>query len=416
MPFSELGLTAPLVAAAQALGLEQPTPIQRAAIGPALLGRDLLACAPTGSGKTLAYALALLQRLRPVAALPPQALVLVPTRELASQVGATLSALAHVLPQPCKINVVFGGVSINPQMMQLRGGCALLVATPGRLLDLVAHNAVHLANVNLLVLDEADRLLDIGFADELNAVLALLPVPRQNLFFSATFAPAVQALAATLLRDPIRIDVRLDTTHPATIVQRAIAVDAPRRTQLLLHLIKQQAWSRVLVFVATKFASEIVADKLRKGGLAAEPLHGQLSQGKRSQVLADFKASRVRVVVATDLAARGLDIANLPVVVNYDLPRATLDYTHRIGRTGRAGEPGLAVSLVSADSQAHWRLIAKRQRLQLALESIAGFEAKPVTPPVSCAPEAPGNGGIKGRRPNKKDKLRAASADPNHGS
>ncbi|MDD5030739.1 MAG: DEAD/DEAH box helicase [Rhodoferax sp.] len=417
MPFSELGLTAPLVAAAQALGFQQPTPVQRAAIPPALLGRDLLACAPTGSGKTLAFALALLQRLSPAAPSSPQALVLVPTRELASQVGDTLSALACVLPRRCKINVVFGGVSINPQMMRLRGGCMVLVATPGRLLDLVAHNAVHLASIKLLVLDEADRLLDLGFADELGALLALLPMQRQNLFFSATFAPALQALAAALLHDPARVDVRPDTRHPATIVQRAIAVDAPRRTQLLLHLIKQQAWSRVLVFVATKFATEIVADKLRKGGLAAEPLHGQLSQGKRSQVLADFKASRVQVVVATDLAARGLDIANLPVVVNYDLPRATLDYTHRIGRTGRAGEAGLAVSLVSADSQAHWRLIQKRQRLQLALESIVGFETKQVTPPDSCAPEAPGNGGIKGKRPSKKDKLRAAAVHPsNHGS
>jgi len=224
----------------------------------------------------------------------------------------------------------------------------------------------------------------------------------------------VQALANTLLHDPVRIDVRPDAAPPLEIVQRAIAVDTPRRTQLLRHLIQQNAWSRVLVFVATKFASEIVADKLRKAGLTAEPFHGELSQGKRTQVLTDFKAERLAVVVATDVAARGLDIAGLPVVVNFDLPRAASDYTHRVGRTGRAGEPGLALSFVSAATLAHWRLIAKRQQLSIELESIAGFEALEAAPPASSLPDAPGNGGIKGSRPSKKDKLRtqAAQAKP----
>jgi superfamily II DNA/RNA helicase len=292
----------------------------------------------------------------------------------------------------------------------LRGGTEVLVATPGRLLDLVAHNAVKLSGVNLLVLDEADRLLDLGFAEELNQLLALLPAKRQSLFFSATFAPAVQALANTLLQEPVRVDVRPDAAPPTEIVQRAISVDTPRRTQLLRHLIQQNAWTRVLVFVATKFAAEIVADKLRKAGLTAEPFHGELSQGKRTQVLTDFKAERLGVVVATDVAARGLDIAGLPVVVNFDLPRSAGDYTHRVGRTGRAGEPGLAVSFVSAATQAHWRLIAKRQGLELILESIPGFEATEVAPPASSAPEAAGNGGVKGLRPSKKDKLRALAA------
>ena len=410
MPFSTLGLSSPLLQAIHTLGFDASTPIQLGAIGPALQSRDVLGCAHTGSGKTLAFALPLLQSLSGPSGKFAQALVLVPTRELATQVGDSIGALAQHLPQRPRVSVVFGGVSINPQMMGLRGGTEVLVATPGRLLDLVAHNAVKLSGVKLLVLDEADRLLDLGFAEELNQLLALLPARRQSLFFSATFAPAVQALANTLLRDPFRVDVRPDAAPPLEIVQRAIAVDTPRRTQLLRHLIQQNAWSRVLVFVATKFASEIVADKLRKAGLSAEPFHGELSQGKRTQVLADFKAERLAVVVATDVAARGLDIAGLPVVVNFDLPRSASDYTHRVGRTGRAGEPGLAVSFVSVATQAHWRLIAKRQQLTLELESIAGFEALEAAPPASSLPDATGNGGIKGSRPSKKDKLRAQAA------
>ena len=230
------------------------------------------------------------------------------------------------------------------------------------------------------------------------------------MFFRSRFAPAGQALANTLLHDPARVDVRPDAAPPNEILQRAIAVDTPKRTQLLRHLIQQNAWARVLVFVATKFAAEIVADKLRKVGLTAEPFHGELSQGKRTQVLTDFKAERLGVVVATDVAARGLDIAGLPVVVNFDLPRSANDYTHRVGRTGRAGEAGLAVSFVSAATQAHWRLIAKRQHLALELESIPGFEALESAPPASNHPDAAGNGGVKGLRPSKKDKIRALAA------
>jgi len=316
--------------------------------------------------------------------------------------------------QPPKVSVVFGGVSINPQMMALRGGSDLIVATPGRLLDLLDHNALSLSHVRTLVLDEADRLLDLGFSDELARILALLPAQRQNLFFSATFAPAVQALADALLREPLRVDVLPAPQTTPDIAQRAIAVEPGRRTQLLRHLIGQQRWTRVLVFVATKHAAEIVADKLRKGGIQAEPFHGLLSQGKRSQVLADFKAQRISVVVATDLAGRGIDIEQLPVVVNFDLPRSATDYTHRIGRTGRAGESGIAVSFVSADTAAHWRLIAKRHDLACPLEEIAGFEPPPIPSSAPAGASAPGSptGGIKGKRPSKKDKLRAAAAKP----
>ncbi|MDD5001593.1 DEAD/DEAH box helicase [Rhodoferax sp.] len=410
MTFSSLGLNTSLLQALHRLGWVTPTPIQLAAIAPALLGQDVLGCAHTGSGKTLAFALPLLQTLSPQASRQPQALVLLPTRELAAQVGDTLRDLAQQLPVPVKISVVFGGVSINPQMMALRGGTQVLVATPGRLLDLVAQHAVKLDQIKWLVLDEADRLLDLGFAQELNQILALLPQQRQSLFFSATFSPAVQTLAHSMLHEPVWVDVRPDAAPPVDITQRAIAVDASRRTQLLRHLITQHGWSRVLVFVATKFAAEIVADKLRKGGATAEPFHGELSQGKRTQVLADFKAERLSVVVATDVAARGLDIAQLPVVVNFDLPRSATDYTHRIGRTGRAGLPGLAVSFVSAEAQSHWRLISKRHHLKVPLESVVGFEAQDEAPAPSTDPNAAGNGGIKGKRLSKKDKLRAQAA------
>ena len=360
MPFSSLGLSAALLRAVAAKAWLAPTAIQQAVLAPALQGCDLLASAQTGSGKTAAFALALLQQFEAAVPQTPRrlrALVLVPTRELSTQVGEQIRSLGQYLPRALKVAIVFGGVSINPQMLRLRGGADIMVATPGRLLDLLDHNALTLSGVATLVLDEADRLLDLGFAEELTRILARLPQQRQNLFFSATFPAAVQALAQTLLRDPVRIEVAPEPQTQPDIAQRVIEVDAGQRTQLLRHLIAQNHWSRVLVFVATKHAAEMVADKLRKARINAEPFHGELSQGKRTQVLADFKASRLKVVIATDVAARGLDIAQLPVVVNFDLPRSALDYIHRIGRTGRAGERGVALSFVSAASEAHWRLI-----------------------------------------------------------
>ncbi|MDI1273140.1 DEAD/DEAH box helicase [Polaromonas sp.] len=413
MPFSSLGLSPALIHAVSNKGYLAPTPVQAAAIPAILQGRDVLGSAQTGSGKTAAFVLPLLQQLLTGPHEKPRrvrALVLVPTRELAAQVGETVRSLAQQLPQALKVATVFGGVSINPQMMNLRGGADIVVATPGRLLDLVDHNALVLTSVTALVLDEADRLFELGFADELRRVLALLAPQRQNLFFSATLPPAVQALAQTLLREPVRIDVLAGPEQAPDIVQRAIAVDAGRRTQLLRHLIQTKGWRRVLVFVATKHAAEIVADKLRKVRINAEPFHGELSQGKRTQVLADFKASRLKVVIATDVAARGLDIEQLPVVVNYDLPRSAVEYIHRIGRTGRAGESGGALSFVSADTLAHWRLIEKRQQLSLPLEQIEGFEPLQVQVSTDEAGSPPATGGIKGKRPSKKDKLRAAAA------
>ena len=415
LPFSALGLSAELVRAAGDLGFQTPTPIQAQAIPAILAGSDLVGSAQTGSGKTGAFGLPLLQRLQQDGPAPAprrvRALVLVPTRELAAQVGEVLRSLGERLPQVPKIAVLFGGVSINPQMMGLRGGADAVVATPGRLLDLLEHNALKLDAVQMLVLDEADRLLDLGFSEELQRVLALLPTRRQNLFFSATFPPEVQTLANSLLRDPVRVEVSATAANEPAIVQRVIAVDAIKRTELLRHLLKQNErdWSRVLVFVATRYATEHVAWKLHKNGIFATPFHGELSQGARAKVLAEFKNGQWDVVVTTDLAARGIDIAQLPVVVNYDLPRSAVDYVHRIGRTGRAGESGLAVSFVSASSEAHMGLIEKRQGLSLPREVIAGFEPTDTAVPASPNP-SPGTGGVKGKRPSKKDKLRAAAA------
>ena len=415
MPFSSLGFSSALLPsllrAIAENGYLAPTAIQAAAIPAILQGRDIVASAQTGSGKTAAFALPMLHRL---AETPTgttrriRGLILVPTRELAAQVGEAIVGLAKYLPQRIKVAVVFGGVSINPQMMNLRGGADIIVATPGRLIDLIDHNALTLATVSMLVLDEADRLLDLGFGEELGRILALLPAQRQNLFFSATFPLAIEALAASMLIDPLRIEVQAAPQTEPDIVQRAIEVDPSRRTQLLRHLVQTEKFNRVLVFVATKHAAEIVADKLRKADIEAEPFHGELSQGKRNQVLQDFKLKILQVVVATDVAARGIDIAQLPVVVNYDLPRSSVDYTHRIGRTGRAGESGIAISFVSADTEAHFKLIEKRQRLNVPREQVAGFEPVQIQQLNPADPAA--NGGIKGKRPSKKDKLREAAA------
>lgn len=418
MPFSSLGFSPALFPAFSRAMAEKgylaPTAIQSEAIPAILQGRDVVGSAQTGSGKTAAFALPLLQQLAqtPAVANAPRrsvrGLILVPTRELAAQVGEEIVSLAKYLPQRVKVAVVFGGVSINPQMMNLRGGADIMVATPGRLLDLIDHNALSLGTVSLLVLDEADRLLDLGFGEELNRLLALLPAKRQNLFFSATFPPAIEALAATLLNEPVRVEIEAAPQSAPDIAQRAIEVDPSRRTQLLRHLVQTEKWSRVLVFVATKHAAEIVADKLRKADIEAEPFHGELSQGKRTQVLQDFKEKRLQVVVATDVAARGIDIAQLPAVVNYDLPRSSSDYTHRIGRTGRAGESGCAINFVSAVTEAHFRLIEKRQGLKVAREQVAGFEPVEMLAPNAADPLS--TGGIKGKRPSKKDKLREAAA------
>ena len=421
--FADLGLDAALQQAAAAAGWLQPTEVQCAVLPPVLAGRDVLAQAPTGAGKTAGFVLPLLQRVLAdagaVAARPRRlaALVLAPTRELAAQIAAAAQGLAPQL----RTVVVVGGVSINPQMMALRGGAHVVVGTPGRLLDLTRQNALRLADVQVVVLDEADRLLDADFGDETRRVLALLPRPRQTLLFSATLTDNVLAVASAVQTHAVRLTVTCqmhaqkaapDEAKPSAapdIVQRALVVDSARRTPLLRHLIAQHRWRRVLVFVGTQHAAEHVADKLRQAGLPAAALHGDLSQGRRAQALADLASGQLQVLVATDLAARGLDVPALDAVVNHDLPRSATDHTHRIGRTGRAGATGVAISFVLADapgSEAHFRLVEKRQQQRVPRQVEPGFEPAAVLPPLPADP----NGGVKGRRPSKKDKLRAAAA------
>ena len=408
MSFDPLNLHPALLRAVTQRGYSAPTAIQTLAVPVILQGKDVIACAQTGSGKTSAFCLPLLQLWSAERITKPRkvhSLILVPTRELATQVGDTLHSLANYLPKPVKLAIAYGGISINPQMLHLRGGADIVVATPGRLLDLIRHNAVSVAQIKTLVLDEADRLLELGFADELAQVLALLPAQRQTVLFSATFPEQVTSLSEHVLREPIRIDVEHTPITKPHITQRAIAVDMQKRNDLLRHLIAANPWDRLLVFTSSRYTTELVAMKLRKSNILAEPFHGELGQGKRNQVLSDFKTKRIKVMVATDLAARGIDIPNLPVVINYDPPRSSDDYTHRIGRTGRAGAKGMAISFVCASNEAHFRFIEKSQHIQLERERIPGFE--PLLTDVSVPVEEKGAGGVKGKRPNKKDKLRA---------
>ncbi|MDR2324156.1 MAG: DEAD/DEAH box helicase [Acidovorax sp.] len=416
MSFAALGLAPSLAHAAQCQGLIAPTAVQSAALPAVLQGQDLLACAPTGSGKTAAYVLPLLQQWMLADTAPgprnTHTLVLVPTRELASQVAELLYHLGQSLGQRPKVAVLVGGVSINPQLLALRGGVDWVIATPGRLLDVVKHSRLQLNCIHNLVLDEADRLMDLGFAEELERVLALLPATtqRQSLLLSATFPPAVQAVIPRLLRaDHAKVEVEDTHQQDATIVQRAVLLDSSRRTALLRELVQTSAAPRTLVFVASRYSAEHVAFKLKAHGIAARAFHGELSQGARQAALQDFKSGALQVLVTTDLAARGIHIAELPQVINYDLPRSPTDYTHRIGRTGRAGSSGLAISMVSPATQAHWQLIAKRNALTLSLETL---DAYPVTEkaPAPAPHEDGSNGGIKGKRMSKKDKLRAAAA------
>jgi superfamily II DNA/RNA helicase len=413
MSFASLGLAPALLRAVREQGYHAPTAVQAAALPPILAGADVLALAQTGSGKTAAFVLPLLQRLISAPPRPgPRALVLAPTRELAVQTAQALRDLSAALPQRLKIALAFGGVSINPQLMALRGGCDVMVATPGRLLDLLDHNGLTLAGVETLVLDEADRLLAAGFADELQRLLGQLPPRRQTLLFSATCPPGVEALAAQLLREPVRIDIE---EAPPQITQRAFQLDRAQRLPALRQLLRDEAWTRALVFVASRYTAELVSDKLFAHGFKAGVLHGELSQGARRDVLAALKSGKVSVLVATDVAARGLHIDALDAVVNYELPRSAADYTHRIGRTGRAGASGVAVSFICADSaenaESHFRLIEKRQGQRVPRERLAGFE------PEAVATEAQATGGIKSTtRKSKKDKLREAAAKAaNHG-
>jgi ATP-dependent RNA helicase RhlE len=362
MSFASLGLSAPLLAALTARQFVAPFPIQAQAIPAILAGRDLLALARTGSGKTASFILPLLQRLQAAPVTERRALkvlILVPTRELAMQIADFAQTIGNYLPTRLKIRAVYGGVAINPQMTAVNG-VDLLIATPGRLLDLLDKNALQLTAVETLVLDEADRLLDLGFAEELGKILALLPGQRQNLLFAATAGDYLHALATPLLCDPLRIDLGTTSSASGQITQKIYSVSAERKGPLLRYLIKKGGWQQVLVFTSTKRRADNVAKKLVDHGLSAEALHGDRTQGARIKALADFKQGKLRVLVATDLAARGIDIEGLPYVVNYELPRAASDYTHRIGRTGRAHAAGQAITLLAPEECEHFQMIEKK--------------------------------------------------------
>ncbi|MEN5301796.1 DEAD/DEAH box helicase [Pseudomonas sp. TWI628] len=351
MNFAQLGLIEPLLRTLQQLDYTTPTPVQAKAIPAVLAGRDLMAAAQTGTGKTAGFTLPVLQRLalegEKVASNSIRALVLVPTRELAEQVHNNVREYAENLP--LSTYAVYGGVSINPQMMRLRRGVDLLVATPGRLLDLFRQNAVKFNQVQTLVLDEADRMLDLGFAEELQSVYAALPRKRQTLLFSATFSEQIRMLAGLALNDPLSIEVSPRNAAATTVKQWLVPVDKKRKTELFMHLLRKQRWKQVLVFAKTRNGVDQLVERLLADGVNADGIHGDRPQATRQRALDSFKAREIQVLVATDVAARGLDIDDLPLVVNLDLPIVAEDYVHRIGRTGRAGNKGEAISLVCAD-------------------------------------------------------------------
>lgn len=351
MQFTDLALAEPILKAVTEQGYTTPTPIQAQGIPAVLSGRDLLAAAQTGTGKTAGFTLPILQKLltdvRPVKSNHARVLVLTPTRELAAQVEdnvATYSKYTEI-----RSEVVFGGVKINPQMQKLRRGVDILVATPGRLLDLHSQNAIRFDSLDVLVLDEADRMLDMGFIHDIRRIMRLLPKKRQNLMFSATFSDEIRALAKTIVENPVEVSVTPKNTTAEKVRQRMIPVEKTQKTALLIDLLKKESWHQVLVFSRTKHGANRLAEKLNKAKIPAAAIHGNKSQGARTRALAEFKSNDIRVLVATDIAARGIDIDQLPHVINFDLPNVAEDYVHRIGRTARAGSDGDAISFVSND-------------------------------------------------------------------
>ncbi|SED21766.1 RNA helicase [Pseudomonas sp. 8BK] len=433
MSFASLGLSEALVRAVESAGYTQPTPVQQRAIPAALQGRDLMVAAQTGTGKTGGFALPILERLFPNGhpdreqrhgPKQPRVLVLTPTRELAAQVHDSFKLYARDLKfvSAC----IFGGVGMNPQIQALAKGVDVLVACPGRLLDLANQRAIDLSHVEILVLDEADRMLDMGFIHDVKKVLAKLPAQRQNLLFSATFSKDITDLAGKLLHNPERIEVTPPNTTVERIEQRVFRLAASHKRALLAHLITQGAWEQVLVFTRTKHGANRLAEYLDKHGLPAVAIHGNKSQNARTKALADFKANKVRILVATDIAARGLDIDQLPHVVNFELPNVEEDYVHRIGRTGRAGRSGEAISLVAPDEEKLLKGIERMTKQKIPDGDLLGFDAstveaerpevrEPQKPrqPRGAKPEGERHGG--GRKDKGKDSGRDNNRKPQGG-
>ncbi len=379
MSFDTLGLSTEILRAVSEQGYTEPTPVQSQAIPAVLQGGDLLAGAQTGTGKTAGFTLPLLQRLSGAPASkgrrPVRALILTPTRELAAQVGESVSTYGKYLP--LRSTVIFGGVKIGPQITKLRNGVDILVATPGRLLDHVQQGTLDLSQVEILVLDEADRMLDMGFLRDIRKILALLPKGRQNLLFSATFSNEIKRLADNLLDSPALIEVARRNTASEHVAQVVHPVDRERKRELLSHLIGGGDWQQVLVFTRTKHGANRLTKQLEQDGISAAAIHGNKSQAARTKALADFKQGKIRVLVATDIAARGLDIDQLPHVVNFELPNVPEDYVHRIGRTGRAGNEGEAMSLVCVDEHKLLRDIERLLKREIPKDVIEGFSPDP---------------------------------------
>ena len=409
MSFSKLGLSDPLLRAVTDKGYSTPSPIQAEAIPAILKGHDVMAAAQTGTGKTAGFTLPLLYKLsQGLLAKPNQAraLVLTPTRELAAQIAENVEAYGKYLN--LRSAVVFGGVKINPQMMKLRKGADILIATPGRLLDLHQQNAIAFDQLEVLILDEADRMLDMGFIHDIRRILKTLPKQRQNLMFSATFSDDIRQLAKTIVNDPVEISVTPRNSAAVSVTQWVHPVDKDQKRRVLAELIKTHNWEQVLVFSRTKHGANRIAEFLGKNNIQAAAIHGNKSQGARTRALADFKSGNVRVLVATDIAARGLDIEQLPQVVNVDLPEVAQDYVHRIGRTGRAGATGQAISLVSAD-EIHLLQDIERLTQQLLPRSLVeGYEPKTSLPESKLRPPA------KPKKPKKPQGERSFSQPSAH--
>ena len=423
MKFTELGLSAEIQRAVAAQGYDTPTPIQAQAIPVVLAGRDLMACAQTGTGKTAGFTLPILQLLGTRRAKPkrPRVLVLTPTRELAMQVEESVRTYGAHLPTTSLC--VFGGVGINPQIQGLARGVDILVATPGRLLDHMQQRTVDLSEIEILVLDEADRMLDMGFIRDIRKILAVMPKQRQSLLFSATFSDEIRELAQTFLNNPASVEVARRNTTVETVAQRVIYVDREKKSELLIHLLQSHGWHQVLVFARTKHGADALARKIEKAGISSAALHGNKSQGARVRALNDFKDGKLVVLVATDIAARGLDIDALPHVINFELPNIPEDYVHRIGRTGRAGLGGEALSLVCADERLYLRDIEKLIKREIDKETLPGFEpihTAAVSPPPQRRggnPQRQGQPGTnRGGRGGAKPQGTAAAAKPGHRS
>ncbi len=390
MIFDQLGLRAELLKAVQDEGYTSPTLIQAVAIPVILNGRDILARAQTGTGKTDAFAIPLVEILsrKNGNGRHPRALVLTPTRELALQVGERIKAYARRVSLRC--TVVHGGVRINPQIDRLRRGIDILVATPGRLLDLAGQRHLNLFRIEFLVFDEADRMLDLGFSQEISAILDLVPTKRRTMLFSATYTQPVRDLAASMLQDPEYIEVTPHHTAAEAVIQKVYRVDRANKRALLIHLITEENWSRVLVFTRTRHGADRLTEKLAARGIRAAVMHGNKSQSFRTRSFEAFKKGEIRTLVATDVGARGLDISNLPYVVNYDMPNIPEDYVHRIGRTGRAGEIGIAVSLVSPEERPYLQAIEKLLKRKIPVKTVDGYtEDSDVPDYILFRPDSP---------------------------